>query len=51
MSLAIDRGLSVYGAAYLALASHERAPLATLDPSLAVAARAEVPALIGPLAD
>jgi predicted nucleic acid-binding protein len=41
LPLARHRGLTVYDAAYLALARREGAPLATLDATLATAARAE----------
>ena len=41
LALARHRGLTVYDAAYLALARREGAPLATLDAAIAAAARAE----------
>jgi predicted nucleic acid-binding protein len=39
LGLARAHGLTAYGAAYLALAARERAPLATLDDGLRDAAR------------
>jgi predicted nucleic acid-binding protein len=41
LALARHRGLTVYDAAYLALARRDGAPLATLDAAIAAAARAE----------
>jgi predicted nucleic acid-binding protein len=50
LALAMEHGLTAYDAAYLALAQERRLPLATLDQSLAAAARLESVALLGPLA-
>ena len=47
MTLARERKLTVYDAAYLELARHERLPLATLDRGLEKAAIAEGVALFG----
>jgi predicted nucleic acid-binding protein len=50
LDLAMARGLTAYDAAYLALARERGLPLATLDESLARAARLEGVVLLGPLA-
>lgn len=50
LALAAARGLTAYDAAYLALAQERGLPLATLDQSLARAARHEGVHLLGPLA-
>jgi predicted nucleic acid-binding protein len=47
LSLAIDRRLTVYDAAYLELAKRRGLPLATLDDELRRAARAEGVHLLG----
>jgi predicted nucleic acid-binding protein len=47
MTLARQHRLTVYDAAYLELALRERLPLATLDASLAAAARQEGVAVLG----
>jgi predicted nucleic acid-binding protein len=47
LSLAIDRKLTVYDAAYLELAKRRRLPLATLDNDLRRAATAEGVQLLG----
>jgi len=49
-ALAARYGVSGYDASYLALASAQKLPLATLDKKLANAARAEGVAVLGPLA-
>lgn len=49
LGLATTHGLSVYDAAYLALAVEAALPLATLDRKLATAARGMSVALLGPL--
>lgn len=49
LSLAERHSLSGYDASYLALATAEKLPLATLDKKLAAAARAINVAVIGPL--
>jgi predicted nucleic acid-binding protein len=47
LTLARQRRITVYDAAYLELARREGAPLATLDTALATAARAELVPLLG----
>ncbi len=47
LTLARQRRLTVYAAAYLELARREGVQLATLDPALATAARAELVPLLG----
>jgi predicted nucleic acid-binding protein len=47
MALTRQHRLTVYDAAYLELALREGVPLATLDSSLAAAARAEGVAVLG----
>jgi predicted nucleic acid-binding protein len=48
-ALAMAHGLTAYEAAYLVLAQERGMPLATLEEKLAVAARREGVALLGPL--